>query len=70
MALYVVSTPRALEYVLWDCRPRVLIVEQELLPRLADVSHHVRVASLETCVASRPVRFDFQDAWRSRRGRG
>ncbi len=69
VALYVVSTPRALEYVLWDCRPRVLIVEQELLPRLADVSHHVRVVSLESLASlPAPCGFDFQDAWRSVEG--
>ena len=67
VALYVAATPRALQQVLLDCRPRVLIVEQALDPRLAGVSHEVaHVVALET-LASRPAspRFDFERAWRS-----
>jgi long-chain acyl-CoA synthetase len=67
VALYVASTPRTLEHVLLDCRPRVLIVEQALYPRLAGVSLEVpHVVSLET-LGSLPEapRFDFEQAWRS-----
>jgi long-subunit acyl-CoA synthetase (AMP-forming) len=70
VALYVAATPRALQYVLLDCRPRILIVEQALYPRLAGVSHEVpHVVSLET-LASRLAspRFDFGRAWRSVHG--
>jgi long-chain acyl-CoA synthetase len=69
VALYVASTPRALAYVLHDCRPQVLIVEQALRPRLADVSHDVPVVSLET-LESLPASagFDFEHAWRSVNG--
>jgi long-chain acyl-CoA synthetase len=70
VALYVASTARAIEYVLRDCRPRLLVVEQALCPRLTGVSHGVpAVVSLET-LASRPASrgFDFERAWRSVQG--
>jgi long-subunit acyl-CoA synthetase (AMP-forming) len=69
VALYIASTPRAIEYVLRDCRPQVLIVEQALGLRLADVSHEVPVVSLETLESlPAPPGFDFEDAWRSVKG--
>lgn len=69
VALYVASTPQTMEYVLRDCRPRVLIVEQALRHRLAGVSHGVAAVSLET-LGSLPVppHFDFEQAWQSVEG--
>lgn len=70
VALYVASTERAIEYVLHDCRPRVLVVEDALTPRLAGVAHEVPcVVSLED-LSSRPAppRFDFEREWRSVEG--
>jgi long-chain acyl-CoA synthetase len=67
VALYVASTARAIASVLQDCRPRLLVVEPALRPRLDDVSHDVpTVVSLET-LASRPPApgFDFERTWRS-----
>lgn len=70
VALYVASTPRALEFVLRDCRPRVLIVEQALCPRLAGVRHEVpHVVTLQALASLAPSPdFDFEHAWRSVQG--
>jgi long-subunit acyl-CoA synthetase (AMP-forming) len=69
VALYVASTPHALEYVLRDCRPRVLIVEEELRPRLARLSHGVPVVSLDELASlPAPPGFDFEGTWRSVEG--
>ena len=67
VALYVASPARTIEYVLRDCRPKVLLVEQALCPRLEGVSHEVpRVVFLETVQSlPAPPRFSFEDAWRS-----
>jgi long-subunit acyl-CoA synthetase (AMP-forming) len=67
VALYVASPPSTIEYVLRDCAPRALIVEQALLARLKGVSYDVpHVVALETLDAlPAPTRFSFEDAWRS-----
>jgi long-subunit acyl-CoA synthetase (AMP-forming) len=69
VALYIASTPRTVEYVLRDCRPRVLLLEEELRPRLAGVAHQVPVVALDT-LASRTAApgFDFEHAWHSVEG--
>lgn len=67
VALYVASTPSAIAYVLRDCRPRILVVEQSLQPRLSDVGHEVpRVLSLEDLMAlPASPQFDFEQTWQS-----
>lgn len=67
IALYVASPPRAIEYVLRDCGPRLLIVEQALQPRLRGVCKDVpRIVTLES-LSSLPAspQFDFARTWRS-----
>jgi long-chain acyl-CoA synthetase len=67
VAVYVASPHGTIEYVLRDCSPRALIVEQALLARLERVSHAVpNLVSLETLHAlPGPPRFSFEHAWRS-----
>jgi long-subunit acyl-CoA synthetase (AMP-forming) len=67
VALYVASPPSTIEYVLRDCAPHALIVEQALLARLEAVTHEVpNVVPLETFNAlPAPPRFSFEDAWHS-----
>jgi long-chain acyl-CoA synthetase len=67
VAFYVASPPTTIEYVLRDCAPRVLLVEQELSARLRAAAHEVaRVLPLGSLATlPRPPRFSFQEAWRS-----
>jgi long-subunit acyl-CoA synthetase (AMP-forming) len=67
VALYIASPPSTIEHVLRNCTPRVLLVEQELRPRLDAVAHEVpAVVSLESLDAlDAPRRFSFEQTWRS-----
>ncbi len=67
VAFYVASPPATIEYVLRDCAPRVLLVEEELFPRLGASAHNVsHVQSLESLgTLPPPRRFSFQEVWRS-----
>jgi long-subunit acyl-CoA synthetase (AMP-forming) len=67
VALYVASPPSTIEYVLRDCAPHALVVEQALLARLEGVSNEVpNLVSLEALhELPAPPRFSFEHAWRS-----
>jgi long-subunit acyl-CoA synthetase (AMP-forming) len=67
---YVASPRSALEYVLRDCRPRVLVIEPALQPRLAGIGAGVcPVVPLDSLAAlPTPPGFDFESAWRSVEG--
>jgi long-subunit acyl-CoA synthetase (AMP-forming) len=67
VAFYVASPTATIEYILRDCAPRALIVEEQLLGRIDGLAHNVsRVVSLESLDRlPGPPRFSFEETWRS-----